>query len=124
MAIADATTARKRVLLVEDEYMIAQDMAFELNALGADVIGPAPSVERALSLVDREPEIDTAFLDLNLNGERAYPIADALLARGVQVFFTTGYDESAIDTRYAHVPRCRKPVTRMKLKQMLAASGP
>lgn len=111
----------RRVLLVEDEYMIAQDMAYELTALGADVVGPAPSIERALRLIEENPAIDTGFLDLNLNGERAYPIADALLARGARVFFTTGYDEASIDPRYADVPRCNKPVTRLMLKQMLDA---
>jgi CheY-like chemotaxis protein len=108
-----------RILLVEDEYMIAQDMAYELRALGADVVGPASSVERALRLIEEDPAIDTGFLDLNLNGERAYPVAEALLARGARVVFTTGYDEAVIDARYAGVPRCIKPVTRMKLRQML-----
>jgi DNA-binding NarL/FixJ family response regulator len=111
----------RRILLVEDEYMIAQDMAYELQALGADVIGPAPSVERALRLIEEDPAIDTGFLDINLNGERAYPIAEALLARGIRVVFTTGYDEAAIDPRFADVPRCSKPVTRLMLKQMLGA---
>jgi CheY-like chemotaxis protein len=109
----------KRVLLVEDEYMIAQDMAYELQALGAEVIGPAGSVAGALRLVETETAIDAAFLDLNLNGERAYPIADLLLARGIHVVFTTGYDENAIPQPYAHVPRCGKPVTRLMLRRML-----
>src|SRR5215212_5261546 len=96
----------KRVLLVEDEYMIAQDMAYELQLLGADVIGPVQSLDRALRLVEGEPDIDAGFLDINLNGELAYPIADALLARGAQVGFTTGYDENVIPPRYAALPRC------------------
>ena len=111
----------KRVLLVEDEYMIAQDMAYELRALGAEVIGPAGSVAGALRLVESEAAIDAAFLDLNLNGERAYPIADLLLARGVHVVFTTGYDASAIPPPYTQVPRCGKPVTRLMLRRMLEA---
>jgi CheY-like chemotaxis protein len=109
----------KRVLLVEDEYMVAQDMAYELRALGAEVIGPVQSLDRALRLVDDEPDIDAGFLDINLNGEMAYPIADALLARGVQVVFTTGYDENAIPPTYAALPRCGKPVTRGMLRRML-----
>jgi DNA-binding NarL/FixJ family response regulator len=112
-------TEPRRILLVEDEYMIAQDMAYELKALGADVVGPAPTVERALRLIEEDPAIDTGLLDLNLNGERAYPVAEALLARGARVVFTTGYDEAAIDPRFADVPRCIKLVTRMTLKQML-----
>jgi CheY-like chemotaxis protein len=108
----------KRVLLVEDEYMIAEDMAYELRALGAEIVGPVGSLERALRLAEEEAGIDTAFLDINLNGERAYPVADLLLARGTRVVFTTGYDEDAIPERYADVPRCGKPVTRVMLKRM------
>ena len=99
--------------------MIAQDMAGELRSLGAEVIGPVPSLGRALALVEAEPRIDGAFLDVNLNGELAYPIADALRAKGVPLVFTTGYDQAAIPPAYADIPRCGKPVTRLTLKRML-----
>src|SRR5437868_13201661 len=107
----------KRILVVEDEYMIAQDMAYELELLGAEIVGPVGSLAAGLRLVESEAGIDTAFLDINLNCERAYPIADMLLARGTTVIFTTGYDEAAIPARYAHVPRCGKPVTRLMLRR-------
>jgi CheY-like chemotaxis protein len=109
----------ERVLLVEDEYMIAQDMAYELEALGTEVVGPVGSVADALRLVDAEQAIDRAFLDINLGGERVYPVADLLIARGTRIVFTTGYDDSAIPSRYADVPRCGKPVTRSMLRRML-----
>src|SRR4051794_30804408 len=93
--------APRRVLLVEDEYIIAMDMAYELEALGAQVVGPVGSLEGALSLVESDGGIDAAFLDLNLGGDEAYPIADALLARGAHVVFTTGYEENTIPPHYA-----------------------
>jgi CheY-like chemotaxis protein len=109
----------KRILLVEDEYMIAQDMAYEISAFGAEVVGPVPSLGEALRLVEAEAELDAAFLDLNLNGEQAYPLVDALRGKGVPIVFTTGYDENVIPPRYADIPRCGKPVTRMVLRRML-----
>ena len=122
---AEAATARepKRVLLVEDEYMIAQDMAFELNALGAEVVGPAGTIDLALRLVESAARLDAAFLDINLSGEPAYRIADMLIERGIRVVFTTGYDENVIPPRYADVPRCAKPVTKLMLRRMLEGEG-
>ena len=111
----------ERVLLVEDEYMIAQDMAYELEELGTEVLGPVASVAAALRLVDAEDTIDRAFLDINLGGERVYRVADLLLARGTPIVFTTGYDDSVIPPRYADVPRYGKPVTRAMLRRILGA---
>jgi CheY-like chemotaxis protein len=128
MATADATEPRrdpakaadpKRVLVVEDEYMIAQDMVFELTALGVEVVGPVGTVDLALRLAEAEARLDAAFLDINLNGERTYRVADILIARGIPVVFTTGYDENVIPPRYADVPRCGKPVTKVMLRRML-----
>ena len=109
----------RRILAVEDEYYLAMDLAAELTGAGADVIGPAPSIEQALSLITAEPRIDAAVLDINLGGEMAFPVADALLARGVPFVFTTGYIDSDSDARYAQVPRCEKPLEFRKLLETL-----
>jgi CheY-like chemotaxis protein len=74
------------------------------------VIGPAASIEHALELLDTERQLDGAVLDINLGGERAYPVADALRARAVPFVFATGYDSWAIPDAYASVPRVEKPV--------------
>lgn len=100
----------RRILIVEDEYMLAMDLERELRDAGADVLGPAPSVAAALALVDAAETLDGALLDVNLGGEPIFPVADALLGRGVPVVLTTGYDLRAIPERYAQVPRCEKPV--------------
>ena len=112
----------RRILVVEDEYLVAQDLADDLRALGAEVVGPLPSVQQALDAVNSDPELDGAILDINLRGRMIFPVADQLAARHIPFFFTTGYDDGVIPDRYAAVPRCEKPVTAPRLKQALAQS--
>jgi CheY-like chemotaxis protein len=103
------TLAGRRVLVVEDEYFLAFELDNDLRAAGAIVLGPAPSVDMALDLLEREmPEL--AVLDVNLGGEMADPVTDALLARGVPVLITTGYDLAALPERFATVRRLQKLV--------------
>src|SRR5438270_8852311 len=86
----------RRVLVVEDEYLIAADIAASLEALGAEVAGPAASVAEALTFLERDGDrLDGAVLDVNLGKERVYPLADVLRSRGIPFVFTTGYDASA-----------------------------
>jgi CheY-like chemotaxis protein len=81
----------RRVLLVEDEPIVAWLLKDMLVDLGLMVVGPAASVNQALAMIDAE-SIDMAVLDVNLKGQMSYPIADALVARGVPFVFSTGYD--------------------------------
>jgi len=111
----------RRLLVVEDEYMIAMELTRSLEELGAEVVGPAGSVEDALELVGRDGgRLDAAVLDINLRDERVYPVADALTARGVPFVFATGYDSMAIPSSYASAPRCEKPVDKLQLARLLA----
>jgi len=111
----------RRLLVVEDEYMIATDLARSLEGLGVEVIGPVGSVEDALELVESDGDrLDGAVLDINLRGERVYPVADALVARGVPFVFTTGYDALVIPDAHAGAPRCEKPVDKMQLLRSLS----
>jgi ActR/RegA family two-component response regulator len=108
------------LLIVEDEYLIAADLTASLESLGVQVIGPAASVEEALSLVDNNSDrLDGAVLDINLRNDRVYPVADVLTARGVPFVFTTGYDAIAVPTAYACAPRCEKPVDKTQLIRWL-----
>jgi CheY-like chemotaxis protein len=122
--MADETSnglRNRRLLIVEDDYMIAVELAQSLEALGVEVIGPAASVEDALALVEQEGgRMDGAVLDINLRGRRVYPVAEALTARGVPFVFATGYDAMMIPEDYAGVPRCEKPVDKELLARMLA----
>lgn len=81
-----------RVLIAEDEFLLADDIAFWLERAGATVVGPLPSVERTLARLNGSTEIDVAVLDINLNGELIYPVADVLAKRSVPVVFYTGYN--------------------------------
>ena len=123
--MAQPESLRGRCLLVvEDEYLIAVDLTASLESLGVQVIGPAASVEEALSLVDNNSDrIDGAVLDINLRNERVYPVADALSARGVPFVFTTGYDAVALPNSYDRAPRCEKPVDPAQLVRCLSNTG-
>jgi len=111
----------RRLLVVEDEYMIAMELVRTLEEQGAEVFGPAGSVEDALGLLEEGlPPLDAAVLDINLRDERVYPVAEALAARGVPFVFATGYDSAAIPAPYSSAPRCEKPVDRAQLARALA----
>jgi CheY-like chemotaxis protein len=104
-----------RILVVEDEYLIADDLRKALTEAGAVIIGPVPAVDEALELVRSEGRIDAAVLDVNLRGEMIFPVADALAAQGVPFVFTTGYDRGALPGRFAESPRIEKPLKAEKL---------
>lgn len=100
----------KSVLMVEDEYLIADALcsAFEMEDM--HVIGPFPNVASAMKALDQGMTADAAILDVNLNGERVFPLADRLMAENVPIILTTGYDGDAIPRDYAHLQRLQKPV--------------
>lgn len=108
-----------RLLVVEDEFFLADELARSLTASGADVIGPVSNVDDALDLVDETAQLDGAVLDLNLQGVMAYPVADALRERAVPFVFATGYDALAIPPDYADVPRFEKPIEAAKIARAL-----
>src|SRR3954451_16852423 len=114
--------AGKRLLVVEDEYMIADDLACALEDEGAEVVGPAGTVVDALELGQlNRGRLDGAVLDVNLRDERVYPVADVLASRGVPFVLATGYDVASIPVAYAQMPRCEKPVDKRKLMRLLLA---
>jgi hypothetical protein len=96
--------------VVEDEYMLADDLRTELSEAGAIILGPAGTVEDSLRLIKAEPCIDGAVVDVNLRGLMVYPAADLLAERQVPFVFVTGYDQEVIPHRFKHVPRCEKPL--------------
>ena len=100
--------ADRRVLIVEDEYFLADDMAQALQELGAQIVGPVPTPDKALALLADEP-VDAAILDINLKGQVVFPVADALREQGVPFVFATGYDETVVPEAYKDVPRWEKP---------------
>ena len=109
----------RRVLVVEDEMMVAWLLEDMLADLGCAVVGPAARVNQALAMIDAEA-IDVAVLDVNLNGQMSYPIADALAARGVPFVFSTGYDKDRLLDGYRTFPVLQKPFHRSELGDTLA----
>lgn len=110
---------QRRVLVVEDEYFLADDMARALRSLGAEVVGPAPTRTKALALLASGERVDAAVLDINLRGEAVFPVAEALTTRGVPFVFATGYDQSQVPASFQDVPRWEKPFDAGKLATML-----
>jgi two-component sensor histidine kinase/DNA-binding response OmpR family regulator len=106
-----------RLLLVEDEALTGMMMSDMLTELGFDVIGPFGRVADAMAAVGRE-DFQAAVLDVNLDGEMVYPVADAVLARGVPFVFVTGYSAEGIDRRFAQVPVLQKPIERQMLQNV------
>lgn len=98
-----------RILVVEDEYFLADDITIALRARGAEVIGPVGDVDEALGKVESRGPIDGAVLDINLREEMAYPIADVLRARNIPFILTTGYDRRTLPEPYRNVLICEKP---------------
>lgn len=97
-----------RVLLVEDEYYIADDLKRTLTSAGAEVLGPYATVGKAREALDMEV-FDCAVIDLNLHGESALPIAEHLTEQGTPFAIATGYGSAAVPDRFGQVPRIEKP---------------
>lgn len=102
--------AGRRVLVVEDQYAIALDLCEGLDRQGADVVGPASSVEDALDMLEGGARPDVAVLDIQLRGGLVYPLADRLLQLGVPYLFTTACEQSEIPERHRRAPRFEKPI--------------
>ena len=103
------TVAGRRVLVVEDDFVIANVIAEAFRAQGAHIVGPAGNLKDALAIATGKEHIDGAVLDVNLRGEMVYPVADVLRSKGVPIVFTTGYDTGDVVSRFADAPCLQKP---------------
>ncbi|WP_207553516.1 response regulator [Teichococcus deserti] len=101
--------SNRRILIVEDEFLLAEELAEGLMQAGATILGPVPTIAGAFNLIARQGAPSGAVLDVNLSGVAVYPLADALIELGIPLVFTTGYDPGALPRRFATVPRCDKP---------------
>lgn len=99
----------RNLLIVEDEYFLADDMRAALEQNGATVIGPVGDLDDARAILDGDMRIDAAVLDINLHGEAVFPLANTLRELGIPFVFATGYSEAAIPSEFAAVPRWEKP---------------
>ena len=112
-----------RMLLVEDEASIALLVEDFLTDLGITVVAVAGTVAAGLAVATEvRRRIDGAFLDVNLGGEEAFPIADALVQRGIPFVFATGYGPEDLGPRYAAYPVIAKPFGLVSLEQVLVSA--
>jgi two-component sensor histidine kinase/two-component SAPR family response regulator len=112
-----------RLLLVEDEALVASMMTEALNEIGFEVVGPFGKMDYRLGAAV-SGEIDAAILDVNIGGELVYPIAEILAAREIPFAFVTGYSEDNIDQKFANAPVMQKPVERKALQAIFIPPEP
>lgn len=116
------TSPAGRLLIVEDEALIAMELCKDLTLLGWKIIGPASTIEEALALIDEGPLPEAAVLDVNLRGRPVYPLAERLQALGVPFVFCTGYQRLE-HQGFSASPIVRKPVNIDMLDQELRRLG-
>ena len=110
----------RRVLVVEDEYLVALGLDDNLRSLGYTVVGPVASLSAAIAAASSE-RIDAAILDVNLAGEPVYPAAAVLAERGIPFIFCSGYTGSVrMPAEFADAPRVAKPYTSRVIAEALA----
>lgn len=97
---ASAHESNPKVLIVEDEYLIASALRQLFEMQGAFIVGPAATVSAALELIAAAPQLDCAVLDVKLGDVFVFPVAEALRARGVRYAFMSGYDPSSLPSAY------------------------
>lgn len=107
----------QRILVVEDEFLIAIHVADIMADLGFTVAGPVGNVGQALALTG-EDRIDGAILDVNLSGQLVFPLAQALADRHIPFILTSGYDPSGLPAEWRDRPHLRKPVVESELARL------
>jgi CheY-like chemotaxis protein len=117
--ISSSLLKGRHVLVIEDEYFLAHDMAQLLRGWGAEVIGPLGEVDDALQLVKDGGAVDLALLDINLRGEMIYPVADELRRRAIPFIFISGYERRPLPAGYEDVPLLQMPVDDEAVRQAL-----
>lgn len=108
----------KRILVVEDDYFMADETRRKLESLGATVVGPTAHVEDALQLLSSE-HVDAAILDIHLDGELVFAVADRLTECSIPFVFATGYDPSIVPDRFPGFVLCEKPFALDKIAKAL-----
>ena len=110
---------RCRILVVEDEAMIAMLVEEMVLDFGSEVVGPAAKMEEALRLAS-DASLDAAILDVNVGGAVVYPVADLLRARGVPIIFATGYGAGELPSRFRKDARSRSRLAMKSLPGLFA----
>jgi DNA-binding NtrC family response regulator len=112
-----------RVLVVEDDYFLADDLKEELEARGAKVVGPIADLGAAQDQVSRD-DFDVAVINVKLGNKLAWSIADELMRANIPFGFITGYGAGSIPERFRHIVRWEKPCNMSKLTEDIPCSVP
>ena len=109
-----------RIFVAEDTALVAETIALFLRRLGCVLVGPYPTLQTALDAARVCSDLNAALLDINLDGEFAFPIADELSARAVPVIFLTGYAAASLPSPYRDFPLLEKPFSSTELQGALS----
>jgi two-component SAPR family response regulator len=112
-------SVRPRVLIVEDEALIAMLIEDMLAEIGCEAVGPATRLDRALAMAATE-SLDLAVLDVNLGSEQSFPVAEMLQKRGIPFVFATGYGSKGLDARFEHNITLKKPFEAHQLERAIS----
>jgi DNA-binding NtrC family response regulator len=107
-----------RVLVVEDEFLIALDLEAMIRDLGGSVVGPIAHLDAARAIMLQE-KINCAILDVRLDGNTSLPLADELIASGIPVILASGYESDQLPNRFADTPKLRMPFSIHELARVL-----
>jgi CheY-like chemotaxis protein len=116
--MTNALTGR-RVLIVEDESLVAMLLETILEDMGCQPVGPAANIDDGLALASGEEALDAALLDVNVGGRQVFPVAEALRARGVPFIFSTGYGEGGLPDEWRGQATLQKPFTEAAVRDAL-----
>ncbi|KAB0680952.1 response regulator [Aureimonas leprariae] len=111
-----------KVFAVEDESLVAMQLEDMLYDFGCEVVGVAMRFNRALEMAAALPQIDFAVLDVNIGGDKVYPVAERLRARGVPIVFATGYGRTGVDAEWHGCQIVQKPYTAKELGRHIVAA--
>ena len=109
----------RRVLVIEDESLVAMLLETILDDMGCAVVGPESNIDDGLISATTEPSLDAALLDVNVAGREVFPVAEALKARGVPFVFSTGYGEAGLPEHWRGNPTIQKPFTEIAIRDAL-----
>lgn len=105
-----------RVLVVEDEYLIAEEISDTLRDIAIDVVGPIGNLQEASEAV-QDASLNWAVLDINISGGASFPLIDILIHNNVPVLLMTGYDQEELPFKYRGLPMIQKPLLRGDLAE-------
>ena len=111
-----------KVFVVEDESLVAMQLEDMLLDAGCELVGLAMRVNRALEMLDGDPAVDVAILDVNIGGDKVYPVAEQLRERGISIVFATGYGRAGVEDAWQDCQILQKPYTWGEVEKTVLAA--